>query len=321
MHNKLRAFAIALGITISPLTHADSFPIKPITLVSPYQAGGGADVIARSIAEAAARDLGQSIVVEPKPGAEGMIGALDVNRATPDGYRLLWGGSGSLIVNEALRKNATFDSVTSFTPIAATVEYSSFLYVHPSLPVKTMKEFIAYVKANPGKVTYATGHNQGMLQMADLAHKYALDMVRVQYKGEPSASTDLIANRVQAIFATSSLLPFVRDGKLKVLATSLSKRSSLMPEVPTLSEAGTPAAPFGGGFLAIYGPPKMPKDVVARLNRAFSTALKDHNVQEKLAASGLVYQPYTTNEELRKYMLEQRDLYRKTIAELAIPKE
>lgn len=300
---------------------AQAFPVKPVTLVSPYQAGGAADGIARAIAEAAGKDLGQPVVVEPKAGAEGLVGSLDVMNSPPDGYRLLWGGAGSLMVNTALRKNPPFDPVTAFTPVAATVEFSFFLYVHPSVPATSMKEFIAYVKANPGKVSYGTGNNQGLLSMADLARRYDLDMVKIQYRGEPAAATDLVAGRIQAIFATTSMLPFVKDNKLRVLATTLTKRSPLLPDVPTVNEAGTPVAEFGGGWLGIYGPPNMPRPVVERLNKAFGKAFTDPDVQAKMHSAGLVYTPYTTPEQLAEYTRSQRDLYRRTIKELSIPQE
>lgn len=300
---------------------AQGFPTRAVTLVSPYQAGGAADGIVRSLAEAAGKDLGQPVVIEAKPGAEGMIGSMDVKGAQPDGYRLLWGGAGSLMVNTALRKNPPFDPVTAFTPVSGTVEFSFFLYVHPSVPAKDMKEFIAYVKANPGKVSYATGNNQGLLSMADLVHKYKLDMVKVQYRGETAAATDLLTNRVQAIFATTSMLQHARDGKLRILSTTLPRRSSLLPDVPTVKEADTPIAEFGGGWLAIYGPAGMPKPVVERLNTAFNKAFQDADVQAKMRSAGLIYTPHQTPEQLANFTRSQRDLYIKTIKELSIPQE
>lgn len=311
-----RLIAATCLSVISIAAAAQDFPTRTITLVSPYQAGGSADGIARAIAEAAAKDLGQPVVVEAKPGAEGLIGAGDVQKAKPDGYRLLWGGAGSLMVPPALRKNPPFDPVTAFTPVAASVDFSFFLYVHPSFPAKTMKEFIAYVKANPGKVSYATGNNQGLLTMADLEKKYGLDMVRVQYKGEVGASTDLLTNRVQAMWATTSVLNFAKEGKLRVLSTTLAKRSELLPEVPTLREEGIDGAEFGGGWLGIFGPAGMPAPVVQRLNTAFVKAFNSPDVKAKMRTIGLVYTPYTTAPELAKYVMNQRDMYRKLAADL-----
>ena len=300
---------------------AQTFPNKPITLVSPYLAGGSADGIARAIAEAAGRELGQAVVVEAKPGAEGLVGALDVAKAAPDGYRVLWGGAGSMMIVPALRKTPPFDPVTAFTPIAASVDFSFFLYVHPDFPAKTMKEFIDYARANPGKVAYATGNNQGLLTMADIALKHNLDLVKVQYKGEVAAAADLLTNRVQAMFGTTSVLNFAREGKLRILVTTLPKRSPLLPDVPTMKEAGVPEVEFGGGWLGIYGPPGMGKPVVERLNKAFVAAFNHVDVQTKMQNAGLVYTPYLSVEELAKFTRDQRDLYRKTVKELSIPLE
>lgn len=313
----LAAACVALAAAGS--AHAQAFPAKPITLVSPYQPGGGADGIGRVLAEAASRELGQPIVVDAKPGAEGMIGSLDVARSPADGYRLLWGGAGSMMLSTALRKNPPFDPATAFTPVAATVDFSMFLYVPPSFPANNVQEFIAYVKANPGKVSYASSGGLSLLNMADLASRHGLDMVRVPYKGEASAATDLVTNRVQALFATTSIGSFVREGKLKMLVTTLPQRSPLFPEVPTFQEAGLPLVAFGGGWLGIYAPPGLPQPVFDRLNKAFSKAYTDPRVQEYMLKAGLVYTHIPTQEALVAYTRDQRDLYRKSVRELKIP--
>lgn len=316
MRGCIRFAAAACLALIGLDAAAQAYPSRPIVLVSPYLAGGSADAVARAIAESAAKDLGQPIVVESKPGAEGLIGATDVQNARPDGYRVLWGGAGSLMIPPALRKNPPFDPVVAFTPVAASVDFSFFLYVHPSFPAKTTKEFIAYVKANPGKVSYATGNNQGLLTMADMEKKYGLEMVRVQYKGEVGAAADLLTNRVQAIWATTSILNFAKEGKLRVLSTTLTKRSELLPDVPTLREEGIAGGEFGGGWLGIFGPAGLPKPIVQRLNTAFVKAFNSPDVQGKLRDNGLVYTPYNTPEELAQYVKAQRDIYRKTATEL-----
>lgn len=309
--------ALALGAATG--AHAQApFPTKPIILVSPYLAGGSADGIARALAEAAGKELGQPVVVEAKPGAEGLVGAADVQKAPPDGYRVLWGGAGSMMIVPALRKNPPFDPVTAFTPIAASVDFSFFLYVHPSFPAKDMKEFLAYVKANPGKVSYATGNNQGLLTMADLELKHNLDMVKVQYKGEVAAAADIVTNRIQAIWATTSILNFAKEGKLRILATTLPKRSPLLPDVPTMKELGIAGGEFGGGWLGIFGPAGVPRPIVERLNKAFVHALNTPDVQTKLSNAGLVYTPITTPEALNAYSKDQRDMYVKVVKDLKI---
>jgi len=320
LHSAARLIVSAF-IALSFGSWAQDFPSRPIVLVSPYLAGGSADGIARAIAEAAAKDLGQPVVVESKPGAEGVIGANDVLKALPDGYRVLWGGAGSLMIPAALRKHPPFDPVANFTPVAASVDFSFFLYVHPSFPAKNIKEFISYVKAHPGQVAYATGNNQGLLTMADMSKKFGLDMVKVQYKGEVGAAPDLLSNRVQAMWGTSSVINFARDGKLRVLATTLTKRSDLLPDVPTMREEGVAAGEFGGGWLGIFGPAGMPKPVVQRLNTAFLKAFNSPDVQTKMHASGLVYTPYTTPDTLARYVKDQRDMYRNLMSDLNMVQE
>lgn len=310
---------LCLAVACIGSANAQAYPTKAITMVSPYQPGGGADGIGRVLAEAASRELGQPVVVDSKPGAEGMIGSLDVAKSQPDGYRILWGGAGSMMMSTALRKNPPFDPVTAFTPVAATVDFSFFLYVHPSFPARDIKEFIAYVKAHPGEVSYASSGGLSLLNMADLEAKHGLKMVRVPYKGEASAATDLVANRVQALFATTSIGSFARDGKLKMLATTLPQRSELFPEVPTFREAGLPDVEFGGGWLGVYAPPGLPQPIVERLNKAFSRAYNDPRVKEHMLKAGLVYTPINTQEDLLNYTRNQRDLYRRSVRDLKIP--
>jgi tripartite-type tricarboxylate transporter receptor subunit TctC len=304
---------------LSEIARSQTFPSKPITLVSPYQAGDTVDTIARSIAEVASKDLGHPIVVESKPGAEGLIGALDVAKSTPDGHRILWGGAGSLMVVPALRRTPPFDPVTSFTPVAGSIDFSFFLYVHPSFPAKTAQEFVSYVKANPGKVAYATGNNTSLLTMSDIALRHGLEMERVQYRGETAAVADLLSNRVQAIFATSSLVSYAKEGKLRVLATSLSRRSSLLPDVPSLKESGVDWAEFGGGWLGVYGPPGMQPGVVERLNGAFSAAFAAPELKPKLQMWGLFHTPRTRPGEMAEFTRQQRDLYRSLVRAAKLP--
>lgn len=296
------------------------YPNKPITLVVPYQAGGAADGIARAAAEAASKEIGQAIVVDNKAGAEGQIGSQDVKNAPPDGYKILLAGAGSLVQVPALRKVPPYDAVKDFTPIAGTAEFSFFLYVHPSFPAKNLKEFVEYVKANPGKVNYATGNNQGLLSMEYMKQTLGLDMVKVSYKGEGAAMTDLLTNRVQAMFATSLGYPHVKDGKLRVLATTLTKRSRLMPDVPTMTEGGQQAIPFGGGWVAIVGPAGLPKDITDKLSKAFLAANLKPEVEAKRDAVALA--PMQMNaEQLGKHIANDVVLYRNAVRDYKLQQE
>ncbi len=318
----LRGFAAGAAICLlgANAVAADNFPNRVITLVSPYQAGGGADSIGRAIAEAAAKQLGQPVVVESKPGAEGIIGAMDIIRSKPDGYRLFWGGGGSMVVSPALRKKTPFDPVKAFTPISGSVDFSFFLYVRPDFPANNFKEFIAEVKANPGKYNYGTGNNTGLLTFAYLKKKYGLDIQQVKYKGESAVVNDLIPGRVQALFATTSALQHAKTGKLKMLVTTLPERSELAPDVPTFQESGFEEIPFSpaGGWLGIFGPPGMDPGIQTKLHEAFDKALQDPEVKKMILSGGLKHTPMSIP-ELTEFVRSQRDQYIETVRDLQIP--
>lgn len=318
--SKLLHLLAALSLAGLAAAASAQFPIKPITLVVPYQAGGSSDGMFRALAAAAAAELGQPVVVENKAGAEGQLGCLDVAKAPPDGYRLVAGGAGSLVLVPALRKSPPYDPVKDFTPIAGAVEFSFFLYVTPELPAKNLAEFVAYVKANPGKINYAIGNNIGLMSMGFLARTAGLDMVKVSYKGEMAAVTDMLTNRVQAMIATSAPLSYVKAGKLRALATTLTKRSKLLPDVPTMKEAGQQEVPFGGGWVAIFGPAGMPKEIVDRLSKAFIAANNRPDIHAKADQFGLVPSPLTPD-QLGAYVKAQVIVYRDTVRDMKMPVE
>jgi tripartite-type tricarboxylate transporter receptor subunit TctC len=300
--------------------YAQGFPVKPITLVVPYQAGGSSDGIARAMARLVGKDLNQQVIVENKAGAEGMIGSMDVMKSAPDGYRVLFGGAGSMIVVPALRRAPPFDPSTQFTPISGVVDFSFFLYSHPDLPVKNLREFVDYAQAHPGKINYATGNNQGLLTFAYLKKSLNLDVVQVAYKGETAATADLLSGRVQAMFATTAPLMHAKEGRLKVLVTTLPQRTPLLPEVATMTESGYPEFPFSpaGGWLGIFGPADMNPEVVKILHQSFGKALTDPDVQKQLAQAGLSYRAMEL-EQMGVFVKSQRDQFRHLIRDLGIP--
>jgi tripartite-type tricarboxylate transporter receptor subunit TctC len=316
----LRQVLAVLMMGVAPAIAAQGFPTKPITLVVPYQAGGSSDGIARAMARIVGKDLGQQVIVENKAGAEGMIGSLDVMKSAPDGYRVLFGGAGSMIVVPALRRAPPFDPGTQFTPISGVVDFSFFLYAHPDLPVKNLREFVDYAQAHPGKINYATGNNQGLLTFAYLKKSLNLDVVQVAYKGETAATADLLSGRVQAMFATTAPLMHAKEGRLKVLVTTLPQRTPLLPEVATMTESGYPEFPFSpaGGWLGIFGPAEMNPEVVKILHQSFGKALSDPDVQKQLAQAGLSYRAMEL-EQMGVFVKSQRDQFRNLIRDLGIP--
>jgi tripartite-type tricarboxylate transporter receptor subunit TctC len=315
---RLAHLLVSLALATFASVAAAQFPAKPITLVTPFQAGGSGDAIARAIGEAVAGELGQPVIIENKPGAEGQLGAQDVMKAAPDGYRILLGGAGSQVLLPEQRKTPPYDAVTDFTPIAGVCEFSFFLYVHPSVPATNMREFIDYAKANPGKMNYATSNNQGLITFAHVNKVAGIKLERISYKGEPAALLDLMNGQVHAMFGTSAAVAHVKTGKVRPIVTTLPKRSPLLPEVPTMRESGQADVPFGGGWLAIFGPAGMPKDVVERLSKAFIAANNRPDIRAKMEQLGVAPTPMRP-EELATYVREQRVVYRQAVRDIGMP--
>ena len=295
------------------------FPARPVTIVVPFPAGATTDTIARIIAQHASNSLGRPVLIDNKPGAEGQLAAQDVVKAAPDGYRIMLGTSGNLSMLPALRKNPPYDVVADFTPIADVGRYQFFLYAHPSLPAKTFREFIDYAKANPGKLSYATGNNTGVINMARFRSAHGLDMVHVPYKGEPPAIVDLVAGRVQVMVATGIGIPHARESRLRMLVTLLSQRSPLAPDVPTLREAGQKELDVML-FAGLVGPAGIPADVVERLNRDFNAALANAEVIAQIEKLGFTLTPARAD-AFGAMLREQIAVYRKAVRDAGLPIE
>jgi len=254
---------------------ADAYPDRPVTLVVPTAAAGGTDTIARLIAEALGRTLKQSFIVDNRPGANGILGTEQVARSAPDGYRLLFTYTAAMVVNPSLYRKLPYDPVKDLAPIAQIGRGGNLLLVRNDLPVNTLKEFVAYARAHPDKLSYCSWGNGsgGHLAMESLKKQAGLVMTHVPYKGSSLCVQDLMGGQVDAGFADmSSTVEIVRAGRLKALASSGPSRIPMLPDVPTMSEQGVKGVDMAS-WLGFYGPPRMPEPVVARLNAALVEVL------------------------------------------------
>ncbi len=287
MKRKLAWMILALGAFAIGMAHAQEYPSKPVRIVVPFAPGGGSDFIGRFIAQKLSERLGQQFIVDNRPGAGGNLGAEIALKSAPDGYTLLL-IAGSYTVNPSLYK-PTFDAVNDITPIIQLSQGPFIVAVHPSLPVKSLKELIDLAKKQPDKLSYASA---GQGSITHLASELFLDMAKIKivhipYKGTGPALNDAIAGNVQLIFGSvATSLQYIKSGRLRGLGVTTSKRISAAPELPTVAEAGVP------GYEVILwhgliGPKAMPKAIVDRLNSEAGQILKSKAMEELLAADGV----------------------------------
>ena len=285
------------------------YPTKPLRLVVPFPPGGSADVIARSVAQAMSQSLGQPIVVENKAGADGMIAGDTVAKSPADGYTLLFATNTAFNAAPVMHKAITYDPVADFTPVGKVGTFGFFVFVNDAVPARTLAQLFDHARANPGKMTYGSGNSTAIIATAKLAQTAKVDMVHVPYKGDAPMTLDLLAGRVQVAIATGTLLPHVKEGKLRALATLLPNRSPVLPDVPTLLEAGADPAPITP-WAGVFGPKDMPRPVVDRLARELSRALAQPDVKDQLEK--LAFEPQSsTPEDLAAMLKEQLEVWRK----------
>ncbi len=277
---------LALAFGAAPAV-AETYPSRPIKFVVPFSAGSATDTLARVLAQNVSASLGASVVVENVPGANGQIAASQVARAAPDGYTILITSNSTHASNQALYKKLSYDHVKDFEPISKLGSITLALVVNPSVPVTTAQEFIAYAKANPGKLTFGAGSASSRLAVEMLKSQAGVDILYVPYKSNPQAVTDLLGGQVQVMFADiSTTLPSARAGKLKALAVSSAERSSLAPDLPTMREAGLKDYELTAWFAA-FAPAKTPKDITDTLDKAFIKAMGEKSVQDTLIGAGI----------------------------------
>jgi len=287
----LRALA-AIGLLLVPAASvaADPFPSKPVKIIVPYAAGGVADLLPRVVGEKLSQIWKQPVVIENKPGASGNIGMELAVRAEPDGYTLVLAPTGNLTVNPILFPNLPFNPQKDLSPITILAASPNVLVVHPSVAAKTVKELVAYAKANPGKLNYASpGEGSGAHLAGELLNLEAgIQTTHIPYKGLAPAVTDLLAGNVQMMFAgISTVLQHVNSGKLVAIAVASSSRLTPLPGVPTVSESGIPNFDVTSWY-GLLAPAGTPGDVIATIRRDIVKVYGDAKTMEKLAELGLV---------------------------------
>jgi tripartite-type tricarboxylate transporter receptor subunit TctC len=276
------------AVSATPSGHAAEFPARPIRVVVPYAAGGPTDILGRLVSEFLGRDLGQAAFVENKSGAQGAIGAETVARADADGYTLLVVAGSMIVLNPLLYKKLTYDPVRDFRMLALITEVPVVMEVHPSVPARTVAEFVAYAKQNPGKLSFGSAGTGGTIHLAGEMFKQmaGIEMTHVPYKGAAPALTDLLAGNIQLMFdSVGTALPSVRSGMLRALGVSSARRNSDLPDVPTIAESGYPDYLVSVWF-GVVAPARVPDNVEIILRASLDRALNDDGFRTSLQKIG-----------------------------------
>jgi len=294
-----RTFLVATLVAAASLfplaSHGQSYPSRPVKFVVPFAAGSATDQIARAFADHMTKTLGQPIVVDNKPGANGMLGAAEVAKAPADGYTVLIGTNSTNAALKYLQKTLPYDQDTAYAPVAYLGSVPLIVGVNNDVPVKTLRDLVTFAKSKPGHVTYASASTSQLVSSAMLANMAGIDMLNVPYKAGPAAMMDLIGGQVMMFTADFAvMLPQVKGGKVRGLAVTSTKRSPAIPELPTVNEAlGLKDYELIAWF-GSYVPAGTPPDVVTKLNQAFNAAANDKALQEKFASNlGFTVEPGT----------------------------
>jgi tripartite-type tricarboxylate transporter receptor subunit TctC len=282
-------FSILIALALpAAASAAETYPSHSIRMLVPFPPAGIADLSARLVAEGLRTKLGQTVVVENKPGANGVLGLRELLKSEADGYTVMVGTVGSVVIGYAIDPNAPFDPARDMVPIAGTAEYATAMVVNKQLPVNSVQEFIAYAKARPGKLTFgSTGVGALDYLAAELFMKETgIEMVHVPYKGGPGALNDLLGGSIDVIIEVFPVvMEQIRSGAIKGLAVSSSYRLPSLPDVPTFAEAGLPGVTLTG-WVGIYGPPGLPADVRQKLGDAIVDVVRQDGIKDKFRAIG-----------------------------------
>jgi len=315
-----RILVIGCATLFGATAHADTYPSKPITLIQPFGPGSATDTITRVVAQHLSGALQQSVVVEGRPGANGTLAAAYVARAAPDGYTLFMGTNSPHSAAPFLMKNLTYDPVKDFTAVTRVGSYTLMLVLHPSVPAKSVKELIEHAKANPGKLSYASGNTSGVVAGATLARWAELDLLHVPYKSSAPALTDVLGGRVSMMFTDLVTgLPHVKSNALRALAVTRLQRSALIPELPTLDEAGVKGFDMDS-WAGIFVPAGTPAKIVTLLNTELRKAIDSAEVKSKLGTAG--FEAFSSSpQELGDFVQVQLGKWGKMIKDAGIQPE
>jgi len=320
MKTFLRILIAAGALSFGLAAHADTYPSKPITIIVPFGPGSATDTIARVVAQHLGAVLKQSVVVEARPGANGALSALYVARSAPDGYTLFMSTNSPHSAAPFLMKNIGYDPVKDFTAITRMGSYTLMLCVHPSIPAKSVKELIEYAKANPGKLSFASGNTSGVVAGETLKHWAELDILHVPYKSAPPALNDVLAGRVSMMFTDLTTgLPHVKAGTLRALAVTRLKRSTLIPELPTLDEAGVTGFDMDS-WAGIFAPAGTPADIITLLNAELRKIIDSPEVKANLGNAG--FEAFSSSpKELEDFVKVQLAKWGKMVKDAGIQAE
>ncbi|MBY0411353.1 MAG: tripartite tricarboxylate transporter substrate binding protein [Burkholderiaceae bacterium] len=323
MKQLIQTALMVLGLAVASqpvLAQPQPYPSAPITLVVPFAAGSGTDSIARTVGQKLAERLGQPVLVDNKPGANAQVAAQIVTRAKPDGYTLFMTTNTSHSANPALYSNLKYDPIKDFTPVARVGELPFALAVHPSMPAKTLAEFLDYARANPGKLSYATPNSTSLVAMETIKQIAKVDIVGIPYKSSPQAMTDLVGGQVQVYVADlgSGKSMLITD-KVRTLGITTTQPSALLSGVPPIGQTvkGFDLTSWNG----IFGPAGMSPAIVNRINAELQIVLAEKETQDKLAQIGFQVWPSKTPDEFTKYVADQLTHWRTLIQQAGIKPE
>ncbi len=311
----------AAVLAAAPLAAADNYPGRPVRMVVPFAPGGGSDISGRILADGLSRALGQQIVVDNRPGAGSTLGSDIVAKATPDGYTALLGNI-SLAFNAALYKKLPYNALRDLAPVSLVVEQPNILVAHPSLPAKTLDEFVSLARASPGKLTYASaGLGSGThLAMSLLTMSLKIDMIHVPYKGTGPAITALLGNEVTSFMSTfASALPHVKSGRLRTFGVTTTKRTRALPEAPTIAESGVPGFNYGTWY-GLLVPAGTPQAIVRQLHAATVSQLNTAELQQRYDAQGMDVIP-STPAEFSARLRAETEKWAKVVRDAGIPQQ